>query len=107
MNRFAVCLKATSKLDGYKDRPERMAGVVLVPAGTHSFFPLETIIQPDNQVPIPYLTLATQHATGEFEILGAMYGGFVADLVKAVKASHTMSPERQRSILSLLGFPGP
>jgi hypothetical protein len=83
-----------------------MAGAVLVPAGTHSFFPLDTIIQPDNQVPIPHFTLTTQHATSELEILGTMYDGFAGDLVKAVNASHTMSPERQRSILSLLSLPG-
>jgi hypothetical protein len=100
--RHAICLKATSKLDAYKNRPDRMAGIIFVRAGTLSCFNQDTIIQPDNQVPIPHPTLATQHASGDFEILGAMHDGFPMDLAKAVRNSKTMSPREQKRILGIL-----
>lgn len=103
VERYVICLKATSRLDAYKDRPEMMAGVVLVPAGTHHFFNRDTIIQPDNQIPIPYFTLTTQAANGEFEILGPMYDGFVDDLVNAATNSHTMPPRERERLLKILG----
>jgi hypothetical protein len=81
-----------------------MAGVVLVRAGTLSCFNRDTIIQPDNQVAIPHPKLVTQHANGDFEILGAMHDGFPADLAKAVRASITMEPREQRRILGILGL---
>jgi hypothetical protein len=83
---------------------DRLAGVVFIPAGTLSCFSRDTIVQPDNQVAIPHLTLATQYTSGDFEILGAMYDGFSADLAKAVRASVTMAPREQKRILEILSL---
>jgi hypothetical protein len=81
-----------------------MAGIVFVRAGTLSCFNRDTIIQPDNPVPIPHPNLVTQHANGDFEILGAMHDGFPEDLARAVRASITMAPREQRRILESLGL---
>jgi hypothetical protein len=75
-----------------------------VPAGTLSCFNRDTIIQPDNPVPIMHPTLSTQQASGEFEIIGSMYEGFVNDLAKAVRASVTLSPQQQRRTLGMIGL---
>jgi hypothetical protein len=100
----AFCLKATSQLEAYENRPDRLKGVIFVRAGTVACFNRDTIIQPDNQFAIPHPTLATQEASGEFEILGAMHDGFREDLAKAVRASITMSPREQQRILGILGM---
>jgi len=104
VSRHAFCLKATSQTEAYENRPDRRVGIVFVPAGTLPFFNRDTIIQPDNQLAIPYFTLTTQHASGEFAILGAMYDGFAGSLAKAVRASHTMSPQQKARLLGILGL---
>ncbi len=100
---FAICLKATSQLDSYRNNPQRMPGVVFYRAGLIPFFEKDTIVDPDNPFPIPHFDLIKQHLSGGLKILGALPEDFPEVLAKAVRASVTMSPREQRRILEILG----
>jgi len=101
---FAICLKATSQIEAYINNPRRMAGVVFYRAGAVPFFEKDTIIQPDNQFPIPHYDLIRQHASGDAKILGVLPGDFPSNLASAVRASVTITPREQRRILEILGL---
>ena len=98
----AFCVKATSQVQSYLNNPGRMSGAVFIPAGTVDFFPKDTVIQPDNQIPIPHSQIDTQRLTGEFRVEGALPSGFRDDFVRAVKASVTMTPREQKRLLAIL-----
>lgn len=99
---FAICLKATSQLDAYKNNPRRIPGVVLYRAGIIPLFEKDTIIDPEKQFPIAHYELIKQHASGDFGVLGVLPGDFPEALAKAVRASITMSPNQKARILELL-----
>jgi hypothetical protein len=103
---FAICLKATSKLEAYKNNSPRMGGVVFYNAQEISFFEKDTIIQPDNQFPIPHSNLAKQFADKSLVVLGMMPSGFAESLVRAIEKSITMSPIKKRRLLEMLGEGG-
>jgi hypothetical protein len=92
-------MKATSQVAIYQNNKELLAGVVYYPAGELPFFPLATVIQPDNLHPIPYSHLARCHTSGTLVELGDMPSDFQDRLVAAVNASVTLSPARRQSIL--------
>lgn len=73
-------------------------------AGVLPFFEKDTVIQPDNQFPIPHFELAKQAASRDFEVLGPMPSDFPALLAAAVRASVTMSPREKQRILEVLGL---
>jgi hypothetical protein len=95
----AICLKATSNVSIYKNNKELMSGVVHYEPGELSFFPLETVIQPDNLHPIPHIHLKRCHADGTFIELGDMPASFHEQITKAIVSSVTISPARRKSIL--------
>jgi hypothetical protein len=99
---YAFCLKATSKVGAYTNNPGMMAGAVFYPAGTLQFFKKDTVIQPDNQFPIPHLDLIRQHRAEKVRILGSMPDSFPGDLIAAVEASRTMTPREQKRIIECL-----
>ena len=103
-NGHAICLKATSKLDLYKSNSARMAGVVFLPAGSVSCFPADTVIQPDNQVPIPHPVIVTQHKQGTFAVVATLPAAFESQLAAAVNASETLEPREQKRLAQLLGW---
>jgi hypothetical protein len=81
---IAICIKATSQIDIYKNNKELAAGVVSYDAGVLPFFPLATSIQPDNLHPIPHRHLIKCHAEGTFVELGNMPQDFQDRLVKSI-----------------------
>lgn len=95
----AICMKATSQVVIYENNKEAMAGAVYYRAGELSFFPQNTVIQPDNQFPIPHTHLNTCHNSGTFAVLGRMPDDFRQRLIDAVKASVTMTSVRKQHIL--------
>jgi len=103
---FAFCIKATSKTTAYANNPKRLAGVVFYRAGVISFFEKDTVIEPDNQFPIPHYDLIRQHsnASGDVRLLGALPSDFPAALAKAVRDSVTMPPSKKKRLLLILGL---
>ncbi len=95
----AICIKATSKVEIYKNNKELMEGCVFYKAKEVSFFEQETVVQPDNQVAIPYRQLKECKQKGELEILGQLPEHFEADLIVAIEDSITLTePKRKRLI---------
>lgn len=104
VNKHAICLKATSQVQVYKNNPAKMAGAVFYPAGTVACFPTDTVIQPDNQVPISHSMIVAQRKAGVFAIAGTLPTTFRSQLITAVKASDTMEPREQKRLAIMLGF---
>lgn len=92
-------MKATSNIALYKNSKELFAGVIFYKAGELPFFPLDTVIQPDNLHPIPHLHLSRCHAAGTLVELGDMPENFHARVVAAVNASITIPQARKQNIL--------
>jgi hypothetical protein len=99
---MAICLKATSKVESYKNNPKKMIGAVFYAAGSLPCFDKDTVIEPDNYIAVLHSTLAKQHATRELKILGVMPDDFVDVLIKATLASETMTPRQQRALIGIL-----
>lgn len=95
----AICIKATSKVEIYKNNKELMGGCVHYEAKEVSFFEQETVVQPDNYVAIPHQRLTDCQKTGELEIIGDLPVHFEADLAAAIEDSVTLTePNRKRLI---------
>jgi hypothetical protein len=80
----------------------RLAGVVMYKAGELPFFEKDTVVQPDNQFPIPHFELIRQAVSHDAEVLGVLPSNFPEMLVNAVRASVTMSPREKQRILEML-----
>jgi hypothetical protein len=104
VNRHVICLKATSQVEVYKNNQAKMAGAVFYPAGTVACFPTDTVIQPDNQVPISHVMIVAQHKAGIFAVLETLPTTFLNQLIAVVRASDTMEPRKKRRLAELLGF---
>jgi hypothetical protein len=102
---LVVALKTTSKLAAYRNNPALLAGSVHYQAGVIQFFEKETVIQIDKRFPFFLSNLMTQHATGDFVILGSMPERFIDDLSRAIAASVTLSPKQKRAYREYLGLP--
>lgn len=79
-----------------------MAGVVLYPAGSISFFEKDTIVQPDNLVALLHSKLATQKLIKDLIILGTMPQDFKQRLLEAAIASETMTPKARRAFIRII-----
>jgi hypothetical protein len=100
----AICLKATSQVDAYKNNASKMAGVVHYHEGSPPCFPLETVVQPDNQVAIAHGDILGQQKLGTFKLEGPLPKDFPERLKKAVALSETMSPRHQKRFTEMLGL---
>jgi hypothetical protein len=98
----AICIKATSKVDIYKNNPEMMLGCVYYQAREVSFFGTETVIQPDNPFPILHSHIADCESNGSLQILGNLPRDFQERLRTAIENSSTLSKQRKRNLLKLI-----
>lgn len=98
---FAICIKATSKTTIYRNNPSMSKGCVWYGAGEVPCFPLETVIQPDNQFPIPYELIRKADNEG---ILDAylLPTGFEDSLRAAIANSATLTPRERSRIPAML-----
>lgn len=96
-DRHAICLKATSKTAIYRNNPDKMAGCVYLKAAEVAFFREDTVIQPDNQFPVPHSSLED-----ESRILGSLPEDFQGRLIRAVESSSTIPTSRKRSLLECI-----
>ncbi len=97
-----ICIKATAQVEVYKNNSGLMASCVYYSAGEVAFFEKDTVIQPDNPVPISYEQVLASDAEGEFEILGEMPDSFEADLVAAIEDSITLPRREAKRLLKII-----
>jgi hypothetical protein len=97
-----ICLKATSKVELFMNNAEKMVGAVFIGQGECDCFDVDTIIEPDNQIPLSYEKVASAYRMNTLERLGELPDGFDGNLIKAVKKSETMYEMQQKRLLMLL-----
>jgi len=100
----AICIKATSQVTVYKNNPDKMCGCVYYRAGLVPCFPVDTVIQPDNQIPIAHKALVDAHFDGALECFDSP-PGFEELLRMAVADSMTMSKRLKQRLLDILDTP--
>jgi len=101
-NGHAFCIKTTSNLSFYQNSPGLLSGCIPYKRGEIGFFGEDTVIQPDNQFPIPHETLCECHEKGALEVLGTMPADFKEKLTKAVNCSIRMDARKKSRILTKL-----
>lgn len=94
----AICIKATSKVEVYKNNPVMMKGCVHYQAGVLDCFPLETIVQPDNQIPIPHADILRCSMNGTLEVHPPL-PNFEVEFRRAINASDTLDDRRRERLL--------
>lgn len=98
---YAICLKATSKLDLYDNNPIKNKGCVRLAVGYIDCFPLTTIVDPDFHFPIHHSVIWKAQENGTFEV-HKMPMGFEDRLRKAIANSGTLGPIKRARILSMI-----
>ncbi len=97
----AICIKATSKTLLYENNSDKMQGCIYYPSGTLPCFPENTVIQPDNQIPIAHDLIRKAHADGILRIHQAP-ASFESDLRSAIAKSVTLTPDKRARLLRIL-----
>lgn len=94
---FAICIKATSKTAIFRNNPAMMKGCVWFPARRVDCFPLDTAVEPDNQIPIPYESIRKAEYDGVLEV-HQLPAAFEIELRAAINNSVTLSPRKRQRI---------
>jgi hypothetical protein len=102
-NGHALCLKATSQTNIYKNNKDAMAGVVFYEGKSLTCFPVDTAIQVDNCIPIPHGTLAEEKAALTLEVRQILPEDFDARLKKAIENSVTLDDRRRSRLKQIIG----
>jgi hypothetical protein len=97
---FVMSLKATSKLERYRNNPKLMQGVVFYSAGTIPCFEKDTAIQTEKIWPIDYYRLKICSTAA---VLGVMPKDFPEALRDAVQKSVILNRAEKQRIFDLLG----
>jgi hypothetical protein len=87
----------------YVNDPELMAGCVFYTGGQLTFFPVDTVIQPDNPHPIPHSYLTQCHDNQSLTVLGQMPADFHPQVRTAIQSSIRLSQARKNNWLSRIG----
>ena len=98
----AICVKATSKTTLYENNPMQMIGCVYYKGGEVPCFPSNTVVQPDNQIPIEHCHIKDSHLRGQVKI-HTLPEDFPSRLREAVKNSQTLTRRERKRIEALLG----
>jgi hypothetical protein len=101
-NHHTICLKATSRVDIYKNNKEAMAGVVFYQAGQFKAFHLDTAVQPDNCVAIPHEKLRESKQNLKLDVFGTLPGNFQDRLLEAIDNSLTLDDRQRKRLLNIL-----
>jgi len=99
---YAYCIKVTSNPEFYANSPELIAGCVVYKKGELKFFSEDTIIQPENQIPIPHNDIVLAEKNGSFKVLGQMPGDFREKLKGAINASIRLDARTRARILGAI-----
>lgn len=79
-----------------------MAGCVYYAGGEIECFSENTVVQPDNQIPIPHYTICSEERKGNLDVW-PMPDNFKQRLISAVANSTTLTG-REKARLAELGF---
>jgi hypothetical protein len=97
------CLKATSKVEKYKNNKNEMIGCVFYEADQITFFDLDTAIQPDNPLPFAYDRLEAFGKSGMYRVEGDMPPDFHEKLIEAIKKSDQLPRKKKAVLLAAIG----
>jgi hypothetical protein len=98
----AICIKATSKVEIYKNNPNMMKSCIYYAAGEVKCFPLETVVQPDNQFPISHADLGKAFMERTLEIHPPL-PNFEHELRRVIRESDTLDDRRRERLLAAIG----
>jgi hypothetical protein len=101
---YAICIKATSQVAFYKSNPEKLAGCVSYKPGEVAAFDQETVIQPDNQFPIPHEQLQRFNDNKTLQLLGVLPIDFEDKLKTAIENSTALNEREVTRLLTLIGL---
>jgi hypothetical protein len=95
----AICVKATSKTEPYKNNAGMMESCVFYGADDEPCFEKETVVQPDNQVPLSYDKLDEWYRKGTLEVLGELpTEEFEERLLQAADGERINERKKQRIV---------
>jgi hypothetical protein len=98
----AICIKATSQTFKYEHDKQQMVGCVFYPAKELPCFPVNTAIQPDNQIPITHTLIENQYRRGELKIW-QLPVDFPERLREAIQNSIDLNGRERKRLLAILG----
>jgi hypothetical protein len=73
------------------------------PAGALKFFPLETVIDPGNPIPMLHSTLSAAAQKGHYRIEGKMPDDFHAKIAEAIRKHPVIEPKNKKILLESIG----
>jgi hypothetical protein len=100
-NSHAICIKATSKTALFDNNPSKRSGCVSFAAGQVPCFPVRTVVEPDNQIPIPHHLIRSAQMRGTLEV-SELPATFRSDLTTAIENSATLTKRERLRILTML-----
>jgi hypothetical protein len=99
---IAFCLKVTSNVARYESDPQLLKGCVLVPEKALPFFPVKSVIQPDNLMPLSHEKLLSLGNSGQFRLEGQLPVEYETKLIAAIDACKTLNPKKKKIIKDIL-----
>ena len=99
------CLKTTSQLEWYQNRPETMPGVVLYKANSLACFPEETVIQLNNAFQFPYTAIVQSQLERTFELKEVLPANFAKKFRHAFNNSILLDGDERELIEAALARP--
>jgi hypothetical protein len=99
------CLKTTSQLDWYKNRPETLSGVVVFKANALACFPEETVIQLNNAFPFPYSLIQQSQRERTFALKDILPAEFARKFKRAFDNSIVLDGDERERIEAALARP--
>ena len=100
---FCWCLKATSQVQNYAGKKDVLDACVIYDPKELEFFPLATVIDPNNPIPMLHSTLATAARRGEYRIEGKMPSDFHEKIVEAIRSHPVIEPKNKKILLEAIG----
>ncbi len=100
---YCMCIKATSRTQRFQGDKSLLNCCISYKAGELPFFPLDTIIDPSNFIPMLHATLSAEATQGRYRIEGKMPEDFHKKLIQAIKGHPTIEPKTKQILLECIG----
>jgi hypothetical protein len=100
---FCWCIKATSKLQRFLIDQKLLASCVVYSAGEIPFFPVDTLIDPSNHIPMIHATLLQESKLGRYWVKGRMPQDFHQRIAAAIRSHPVLEPKRKLILLTAIG----
>jgi hypothetical protein len=96
---YCMCIKATSRLERFKTDDDLRKACIFYKGKTLPFFPIDTMIDPSNYIPMLHETLAKEAKHGRYRVEGKMPDTFHNSLVEAIKCHPNIEPKNKKILL--------